>query len=121
MNGLEVLLELKKVKIHPKVLMLSSLTSKDAEMTHEAIRLGADDFMLKPKDLPHIREISEELISKVKHLVTLTRSEIHHKPVPVSRVRTRTGSCLSGLQQGVPSRSILCYPCFRQTFLPVLS
>jgi two-component system chemotaxis response regulator CheB len=82
MNGLEVLLELKKVKKHPKVLMLSSLTSKDAEMTHEAIRSGADDFMLKPKDLPHIREISEELISKVKHLVTLTRSEIHHKPIP---------------------------------------
>ena len=72
MDGLEVLRELQKGKNHPKILMLSALTSKDAEMTFEAIRLGADDFMLKPKDLPHVRDISEELIAKVKHLVTLT-------------------------------------------------
>ena len=103
MNGLEVLLELKKVKKHPKVLMLSSLTSKDAEMTHEAIRLGADDFMLKPKDLPHIREISEELISKVKHLVTLTRSEIHHKPIPSHRVKRRPGRAHRVFSRGSPA------------------
>ena len=52
MNGLDLLRELQKVKKRPKVLMLSSLTSKDAEMTREAIFLGADDFMLKPKNLP---------------------------------------------------------------------
>jgi len=71
MNGLEVLRHLQSVKQRPKVLMVSSLTSKDAEATHEAIRLGADDFMLKPKDLPHVREIGDELIAKVKHLITL--------------------------------------------------
>jgi two-component system chemotaxis response regulator CheB len=72
MNGLEVLVELKKLKKHPKILMLSSHTSKGAEMTHDAIRLGADDFMLKPKDLPRVREISEDLLSKIKHLATLS-------------------------------------------------
>jgi two-component system, chemotaxis family, protein-glutamate methylesterase/glutaminase len=71
MNGLEVLQELRKHKTRPKVLMVSSLTSKDAEATTEAIRLGADDFMLKPKDIPHVREIGDELIAKVKHLMTL--------------------------------------------------
>jgi two-component system, chemotaxis family, protein-glutamate methylesterase/glutaminase len=71
MTGLEVLHELKKLKTRPKVLMVSSLTSKDAEATTEAIRLGADDFMLKPKDIPHVREIGDELIAKVKHLMTL--------------------------------------------------
>ncbi|MCK9592681.1 MAG: chemotaxis-specific protein-glutamate methyltransferase CheB [Methanoregula sp.] len=81
MNGLEVLKELKKIKQHPKILMLSSLTSKDAEMTYEAIHLGADDFMLKP-NLPHVREITEELISKVKHLATLQPPGIHHNPTP---------------------------------------
>ncbi len=80
MDGLEVLRELQKVKNHPKVLMLSSLTSKDAEMTFEAIRLGADDFMLKPKDLPHVRDIGEELIAKVKHLVSLPSSFVPHPP-----------------------------------------
>jgi two-component system chemotaxis response regulator CheB len=70
-NGIQVLEELKKVKKRPKVLMVSSLTSKDAEMTHQAIRLGADDFMLKPTDIPKVREIAEELISKIKHLASL--------------------------------------------------
>jgi two-component system, chemotaxis family, protein-glutamate methylesterase/glutaminase len=85
MNGLEVLKELKLIKKRPKVLMLSSLTSKDAEMTHEAIRLGADDFMLKPTDLHHVREISDELVVKVKHLLTL------HTPVIPHNLPTRTG------------------------------
>jgi len=71
MTGLEVLHELRKLKTRPRVLMVSSLTSKDAEATTEAIRLGADDFMLKPKDIPHVREIGDELIAKVKHLMTL--------------------------------------------------
>jgi two-component system, chemotaxis family, protein-glutamate methylesterase/glutaminase len=71
MNGIQVLEELRKLKKRPKVLMVSSLTSKDAEMTTQAIRLGADDFMLKPKDIPHVREIGAELISKIKHIASL--------------------------------------------------
>ncbi|MFA4876935.1 MAG: chemotaxis-specific protein-glutamate methyltransferase CheB [Methanoregula sp.] len=83
MNGIQVLEELRKSKKRPKILMLSSLTSKDAEMTYQAIRLGADDFMLKPKDIPHVREIEAELVSKIKHLVTLIPSPIPRK-TPVS-------------------------------------
>jgi two-component system, chemotaxis family, protein-glutamate methylesterase/glutaminase len=79
MNGLEVLRELQKSKVRPRVLMVSSLTSKDAEATVEAIRLGADDFMLKPKDLPHVRDIGDELIAKVKHLMTLSQSAVPKK------------------------------------------
>ncbi|MDD1697539.1 MAG: chemotaxis-specific protein-glutamate methyltransferase CheB [Methanoregula sp.] len=103
MNGLEVLQELHNIKKHPKILMLSSLTSKDAELTHDAIRLGADDFMLKPKDLPHMREISEELISKVKHLATLSCTGVSHKPpaVPASSADrvVLIGSSAGGPQQ----------------------
>ena len=71
MTGLDVLRHLQKFKKKPKVLMLSSLTSKDAEMTYEAIRLGADDFMLKPKNLPHVREIADELVTKLRNLITI--------------------------------------------------
>jgi len=85
MNGLEVLKHLQTVKKRPKVLMVSSLTSKDAEATHEAIRLGADDFMLKPKDLPHVRDIGDELIAKVKHLITLSSNLTPHKSPPQDR------------------------------------
>jgi two-component system, chemotaxis family, protein-glutamate methylesterase/glutaminase len=79
MSGIQVLEELKNQKYHPRILMLSSLTSKDAEMTHQAIRLGADDFMLKPKDIPHVREIGDELVSKIKHLLTLPTQPVTHK------------------------------------------
>jgi two-component system, chemotaxis family, protein-glutamate methylesterase/glutaminase len=78
MSGLEVLKELREFKKRPRVLMLSSLTSKGAEMTYEAIRLGADDFMLKPTDILHVREIGEELVAKIKHLVTLPSPAVQH-------------------------------------------
>ncbi len=103
MNGLEVLKELRNSKKHPKVLMLSSLTSKDAEMTHDAIRLGADDFMLKPKDLPHMREIREELISKVRHLATLSLPGISHKP-PTSPASSADRVVLIGSSAGGPQQ-----------------
>jgi two-component system, chemotaxis family, protein-glutamate methylesterase/glutaminase len=85
MNGLQVLEELRKRNHRPKILIVSALTSKDAEMTHQAIRLGADDFMLKPKNIPHVREIGDELVSKIKHLVTLPSlpSIPSHHPAPV--------------------------------------
>jgi two-component system chemotaxis response regulator CheB len=76
MNGLDVLRELQKTRRKPRILMLSSLTSRDAEATHEAIRLGADDFMLKPKDIPHVRDIADELVSKILHLVSLPGASV---------------------------------------------
>jgi len=74
-NGIEVLQDIGKKPNRPRILMLSTLTTEGAEMTRQAIRLGADDFMPKPKDIPHVREIGDELISKVKHLLTLPRKE----------------------------------------------
>lgn len=86
MTGIQVLENLQNQKRRPKILMLSTLTSEGAEKTREAIHLGADDFMLKPKDIPHARDIGDELISKIKHLVTLSS-----KPLP-RKVTTSSGS-----------------------------
>ncbi len=72
MNGLEVLKQKASLKHQPKTLMLSSLTSNGAIMTQKAINLGADDFMLKPKDLAAFREIGGELVSKIKNLVKIS-------------------------------------------------
>jgi len=80
MTGIQVLEELRNQKRRPKILMVSTLTSEGAEKTREAIHLGADDFMLKPKDIPHVREIGNELISKIKHLVTLKSVPVVHNP-----------------------------------------
>lgn len=100
MNGIQVLEELKKLKKRPRVLMLSSLTSKDAEMTFQAIQLGADDFMLKPKDIPHVREIGAELISKIKHLVSMPVK----KPVihPTGKLQSAKRVVLIGSSAGGP-------------------
>jgi len=102
LNGLGVLKELQTAERRPKILMLSSLTSKDADMTYEAIHLGADDFMLKPKDLPHVREIGNELVAKVKHLITLSTFGTSRK------VPTHTGAAervvLIGSSAGGPQQ-----------------
>lgn len=100
MNGIQVLEELRSAKTRPRVLMLSSLTSKDAELTHQAIRLGADDFMLKPKDIPHVREIGEELISKIKHLVTMPARKTVVRPPRVTEAARRV--VLIGSSAGGP-------------------
>jgi len=83
MTGIQVLEELRNQKRRPKILMVSTLTSEGAEKTREAIHLGADDFMLKPKDIPHVREIGDELVSKIKHLVTLRSTPVVHTPSSV--------------------------------------
>lgn len=50
------------------VIMVSSLTQKDAEMTFRALEIGAFDFVTKPQDAisVHIGEIGAELIAKVR-------------------------------------------------------
>ncbi|MCK8517510.1 chemotaxis-specific protein-glutamate methyltransferase CheB [Methanoculleus sp. 7T] len=71
MNGLETLEALRESRIRPKVIVLSTLTSRQADMTHRALRLGADDFMLKPRDIPNVRGIERELVQKIRNLFSL--------------------------------------------------
>ncbi len=73
MSGIEVLEKIGRQPSRPRILVLSSLTAKDAEMTRRAIELGADDFMLKPTDLPRVRDISDELVRKIRHIITLPK------------------------------------------------
>jgi len=64
MNGLETLKEIRKIRPTPTV-MLSSLTSAGAEVTMQALELGAIDFIQKPENMGNIRSIEKEIISKV--------------------------------------------------------
>jgi len=48
------------------VVMLSSLTSRGAAMTMQALELGAVDFVCKPVSVADIASVAEELIAKVK-------------------------------------------------------
>lgn len=48
MDGLQTLLELKRLNLKVKVLVFSSQSKRGAEITLEALRLGATDFIAKP-------------------------------------------------------------------------
>ena len=67
MDGLTFLENLMRLRPMP-VLMVSSLTEAGAEVTLQALELGAVDFVTKPKlDVAHgLEEYAGELIAKVK-------------------------------------------------------
>jgi len=67
MDGLTFLRNLMRLRPMP-VVMISTLTEKGAEVTLEALALGAVDFVAKPKaDVPNaLRIYAEEIINKVR-------------------------------------------------------
>ncbi|MDV7338696.1 chemotaxis response regulator protein-glutamate methylesterase [Terasakiella sp. A23] len=67
MNGIDFLKKIMKLRPMP-VIMISTLTQQGADVTFEALEIGAVDFVSKPQnDLQQgMVEISGEIISKVK-------------------------------------------------------
>lgn len=67
MDGLTFLRNLMRLRPMP-VVMISTLTEKGAEATLEALKIGAVDFVAKPKvDVSHtLQSYADELIEKVK-------------------------------------------------------
>ena len=63
MNGIEFLKERKLLGIDIPVIILSSIARRGAEITMEALALGASDFIMKPSDTQHedIQGIKEHL------------------------------------------------------------
>ncbi|MGE3539892.1 MAG: chemotaxis response regulator protein-glutamate methylesterase [Candidatus Tectimicrobiota bacterium] len=76
MDGLTFLRNL--MRLHPlPVVMVSSLTERGADVTLQALELGAVDFVTKPKiDVAHsLQEYSEDIVAKVK---MASRVRVHH-------------------------------------------
>ena len=48
MDGIELLRELKKRELRPHILMASTVTTQGAQVTMDALELGALDFIHKP-------------------------------------------------------------------------
>lgn len=74
MDGLSFLRELMRTRPLP-VLMVSSLTERGAEVTLEALSLGAVDFVAKPKlnIAQELTALGAELVAKVKAAARSTR------------------------------------------------
>ena len=64
MNGLELLERLQKERIRATVIMVSTLTTKDAKVTILAMERGAVDFVTKPSNIGQAKgeEFKERLI-----------------------------------------------------------
>lgn len=73
------------MRLHPMpVVMISSLTEKGAEVTLQALELGAVDFVSKPKlDLTHgMQEYAEEIRAKVKMAASVPPSALRRGTHP---------------------------------------
>lgn len=74
MNGLELLAELKKRSIKAKVIIVSTIATKDAKETIYALELGAFDFVTKPESYIEVKsnQFSNNILSC---LATATQAE----------------------------------------------
>lgn len=80
MDGVSFLRNL--MRLHPMpVVMVSSLTEKGADVTLQAMELGAIDFVTKPKiDLAHtFEQYGQEICQKVKAAARVSRSSLERQ------------------------------------------
>ncbi len=86
MDGLTFLRNLMRLRPMP-VVMISTLTEKGAEVTLNALELGAVDFVAKPKlDVSNsLNEYAEEIISKVRGA-----AKARVKALNISTLKTQT-------------------------------
>lgn len=64
MNGIQVLENIHENNKIP-ILVVSTLTKQGAEITIDALELGATDFVTKPDSINKISEMKEELLNKI--------------------------------------------------------
>ena len=76
MDGLTAVRNIMKIKPTP-ILMVSSLTSADADITFECLDAGAIDFILKPGTITlKVEESEQEILSKVKTALLIPKNNL---------------------------------------------
>jgi two-component system chemotaxis response regulator CheB len=90
MDGLTFLRKIMALRPTP-VVMVSTLTQAGADITLEALEAGAVDFVAKPTDLVHGRELlAQELQAKIK---AAARTRLRVRSAPVVRRPVRSFVC----------------------------
>jgi len=109
MNGLELLERLQKERIRATVIMVSTETTKDAEVTLLAMELGAIDFVTKPNNIieakglefkQKLTEVLNAVIQTqnyVKHVSNISINAISVKPVTIPKSYAGSGNKLVAL------------------------
>jgi two-component system, chemotaxis family, protein-glutamate methylesterase/glutaminase len=76
LNGIETLVEIRKLYPRLPVIMFSTLTERGAEVTLEALSLGASDYMTKPTNSESLASAMEQVRQKlIEKIVGLGRRE----------------------------------------------
>jgi len=95
MDGLQTLVELRKLYPKLPVIMFSTLTERGAAATLDALSLGASDYATKPSNTGStqvaLERIRTELIPKIKALCGIATLKLQPLPIcrPVPKVRVR--------------------------------
>ena len=92
MDGLETLKALRGKKVHTKVIVLSTLTSKFAPIAMKALSLGATTYIQKPSTRSNkksIEEVADELTSLIRSIVG-SRPRTVPKKKPKTKQADRT-------------------------------
>jgi two-component system chemotaxis response regulator CheB len=99
MDGLETLVEIRRRKPRLPVIMFSTLTSRGAATTIEALSRGASDYLTKPEGAANLQEslerLRQDLVPRVRALVRL-RPDERKEGIPVSPTApTRSAGALA--------------------------
>ncbi|MDR1316276.1 MAG: chemotaxis response regulator protein-glutamate methylesterase [Spirochaetales bacterium] len=76
MDGISFLKERKRLGITTPVIILSSLASRSAAVTMEALALGASDFIMKPSGSDDLHTVSHSLLEMVHSYGSLHRGRL---------------------------------------------
>jgi two-component system chemotaxis response regulator CheB len=123
MNGLETLVEIRKLYPKLPVIMFSTLTERGASATLDALARGASDYVTKPSHSggsetarEHVRD---ELIRKIKSLCMARVPQTRPVPVPASfpdRAPSRIDVVAIGASTGGPNALTALIPQFPKDF-----
>jgi two-component system chemotaxis response regulator CheB len=98
LDGLETLAEIRRRRPRLPVIMFSTLTSRGAATTIEALSRGASDYLTKPEGAANLQESLEglrrELVPRVRALVRVRPDERKESPQVSTPVPPRPGSAL---------------------------
>ncbi len=76
MDGLSAVKEIMRLKPTP-ILMISSLTQDDADVTFEALDAGAVDYVPKPGTITlNIEDTKKEILEKVKYISSMPKNRL---------------------------------------------
>jgi len=88
MDGLETLVELRKLYPRLPVIMFSTLTERGASATLDALERGASDYVSKPANLGSVNAsmdaVRAQLIPKIKALASRGRGVPDRAPAPMT-------------------------------------